>query len=130
MVLNLKKEISSLLVLWELLLEEEQLGVGQVDQEPQGDVKQFPVVAMISQDGEEVTLNNSKVSEGPPDLMVVVIPPQETDQILDTLDTVRIWMIHIISVGILYIHAEIRAGGLNTMNTLNAANFTGSYLKF
>ena len=130
MVLNLKKEISGLLVLWELLLEEEQLGVGQVHQEPQGDVKQFPVVAMISQDGEEVTLYNSKVSEGPPDLMVVVIPPKETDQILDTLDTVRIRMIHIISVGILYIHAEIGAGGLNTMNTLNAANFTESYLKF
>ena len=105
--MDLKEEISGFFILWKLLLEEEQLGVGQVDQEPQGDVKQFPIVAVISQDGEKVTLNNCEVSEGSPDLMVVVIPPQETDQILDTLDTVGIGMIHIISVGILYIHAEI-----------------------
>ena len=47
--------------------------------------------------------------------MGVVIPPQEPDEILDTLDTIRVWMINIVSVGILYIHAKIGAGGLNTI---------------
>ena len=47
--------------------------------------------------------------------MGVVIPPQEPDKILDTLDTVRVWMVYVVSIGILYIHAEIGAGGLNTM---------------
>ena len=47
--------------------------------------------------------------------MGVVIPPQEPDEILDTLDTIRVWMINIVSVGILYIHAKIGAGGLNTL---------------
>ena len=115
MVLDLKEEITSFLVLWQLLLEEKQLGVCQVDEEPQGDVKQLPVVAVISEDWEKVTFDDCEVPEGSPNFMVVVIPPQEADQILDTLDTVRIRMIHIISVGVLYIHAETGAGCLNTI---------------
>ena len=62
MVLDLKEEISCLFVFRELLLEEEQLRVGQVDEESQGDVKQFPVVAVIPQDGEKVAFNNHEVA--------------------------------------------------------------------
>ena len=75
MVLDLKEEISGFFILWKLLLEEEQLGVGQVDQEPQGDVKQLPVVAVISEDWEKITFDNCEVPEGSPNFMVVVIPP-------------------------------------------------------
>ena len=111
----MKEEITSFLVLWQLLLEEKQLGVCQVDEEPQGDVKQLPVVAVISEDWEKITFDDCEIPEGSPNFMIVVIPPQEADQILDTLDTVRVWMIHIISVGVLYIHAEAGAGCLNTI---------------
>ena len=74
-VLDLEEEIASFLVLWQLLLEEKQLGVCQVDKEPQGDIEQLPVVAVISEDWEKITFDNREVPKGSPNFMIVVIPP-------------------------------------------------------
>ena len=122
--LDLQVIIPGFLVLRQLFFEEQQLRVGEVDEETQGDIKQLPVVAVVSQDGQEVTLHYTKVPQRPKssqylqisvkslvrpsDLVVGVVPPEEPDEVLHTLHTLGVRV-----VGGPVIDAQAGAGRLN-----------------
>ena len=93
MILDLEIIVSSFFILWQFFFEEQKLWIGQIDQQSQGDIEQLPVVAVLSQDGQQVTLDNLEITQSSSDLMIGVISPQEPDQVLDTLHTVWIWVV-------------------------------------